>query len=376
MTERRFLVFVVDDEPMMLELAESALADDCAVESFPSAEACLKRLTEQTPDMFLLDVRLPGMDGYAFCRILKSDPAMADIPVTFVSGFDTIDARLAGYEAGGEDFIVKPFELSELRRKVQVAQRIRIEKKQLREMAGYAQRTAFSAMTSMGELGTVLDFLRKSFACADGPALAQAILDALAQYGLQGAVQVRLNGESHSQSAEGKDLPLETAILNHARLQGRLFEFKNRSVYNYGGVTVLVKNMPLDDPERCGRIRDNLAILAEGADARRQAVEIERANHRTRAGIDVVLAEVQAALASLRASHQREQFRATQIMVEVQEALANTFIGLGLSEQQENAMMSLVRGYFEQLRDDLASGFDIDDELEKLSRALQALVAG
>lgn len=373
MTEARFLVFVVDDEPMMLELTETVLAEECEVESFPSAETCLKRLTERQPDMLLLDVRLPGMDGYALCRILKDDPATTDIPVTFISGFDTIDARLAGYEAGGEDFIVKPFELSELLRKVQVARRIRGEKRLLREMAGHAQRTAFSAMTSMGELGTVLDFLRKSFACVDGAALASAILDALAQYGLRGAVQVRLGESAHSLSAEGKDLPLETAILNHARHQGRLFEFKTRGVYNYGGVTLLVKNMPLDDPERCGRIRDNLAILAEGADARRQAIEVESANRRTRQGIDGALTEVKAALDALRQNQQREQFQSAQMMVEVQEALVKAFIALGLSESQENALIELVREHFERIGDHLQQGYDVVLQLERLSSTLQSL---
>lgn len=374
MSESQFRVYVVDDEPMMLELTEAVLGDYCTVESFTTAGACLDRIAVQVPDMFLLDVRMPGMDGYALCRALKDCPETADIPVTFVSGFDTIEARLAGYEAGGEDFIVKPFSPDELLRKIDVARRIGAEKKQLHDIAGYAQRTAFSAMTSMGELGTVLDFLRKSFTCDNEQSLAHAILVALEQYGLLGAVQVRLGGESHSLSAAGSDLPLETAILNHVRNQGRIFEFKTRSVYNYGGITVLVKNMPLDDNERCGRIRDNLAILAEGADARRQAIEAENATRRAREGINAALGSVHATLGKLRQRHQEGQYASAQMLVQIQEGLMKSFLSLGLTERQENEMVDFVRDQFEYLRASTETGGEISSELEQLISDLGKLV--
>lgn len=371
-----FRVCAVDDDPAMLA-STAAILDDtgCIIEGFASAAACLERVAAQPPDMFLLDVRMAGMDGYELCRALKNDAATADIPVTFVSGLDTIEARLAGYEAGGEDFIVKPFEPELLVQKVQVAQRIRDEKRQLREMAGYAQRTAFTAMTSMGELGIVLDFLRQSFACADSPALAHAILGALDQYGLQGAVQIRIGNEAENLSAAGSNLPLETSVLNHVRNQGRIFEFKNRSVHNHGGITILVKNMPLEDAERCGRLRDNLATLAEGADARRRAIEVESANQRTRSGIGAALAGIQEALDTLRQQHQRERFKSTQLMIDIQEGMTKFFVSLGLSEQQENLMYDFVRQQFERLQSGLDDTQQVSVRLEQLAQRLRELSA-
>jgi CheY-like chemotaxis protein len=371
-----FRVFAVDDDSAMLE-STAAILDDtgCIIEGLSSAAACLERVAQQRPDMFLLDVRMAGMDGYELCRTLKNDADTADIPVTFVSGLDTIEARLAGYEAGGEDFIVKPFEPELLVQKVQVAQRIRDEKRQLREMAGYAQRTAFTAMTSMGELGIVLDFLRKSFACADSQALAQAILGSLDQYGLQGAVQIRIDHAAENLSAAGSNLPLETSVLNHVRNQGRIFEFKNRSVFNHGGITILVKNMPLEDAERCGRLRDNLAILAEGADARRRAIEVESANQRTRSGIGAALVGIQEALDTLRQQHQRERFKSTQLMIDIQEGMTKFFVSLGLSEQQENLMYDFVRQQFERLQSGLDDTQQVSDRLEQLAQRLRELSA-
>jgi CheY-like chemotaxis protein len=368
-----FKVFVVEDDPLLREMMEMILAEDCEVVSFASAEACLEGLRSVRPDMFLLDVRLPGMDGHDFCRRLKADFDTADIPVTFVSGLDDIDARLASYDAGGEDFICKPFDPVELQHKITLARRIAVEKRQLREMAGFAQRTAFTAMTGMSELGIVIEFLRKSFACTTGIELARQILDALAQYGLKGAVQVRADGRDINLGEDGTDLPLETSVLNHLRNQGRIFEFKNRGVYNYGGITILVNNMPTEDAERCGRLRDDLAILAEGADARRQSIEIEASNSQTKTGIGATLEELHAMLLDFTASQTTEQEVTAAMATEMQGALINAFVSLGLTEGQEETLNELIRHYFDSLRVHNKYGTLLLQRLGQIAERLKSL---
>lgn len=368
-----FKIFVVEDEPLLREMFEMMLADDYGVVSFADAESCLERLKIEKPDMFLLDVGLPGMDGHDLCRRIKADPDSGDIPVTFISGHDDIEARLASYDAGGEDFICKPFEPDELLRKVMRARRLLEEKKQLKEMAGYAQRTAFTAMSGMGELGQVIEFLRKSFASVSGMDLARQILDAVTQFGLEGAVQIRLCDQELSLSAEGADLPLETAILNHVRNQGRIFEFRDRGVYNYGGITLLIKNMPIEDGERCGRLRDNMAILAEGADARRQSIEIESRNRRTRVGIGSALDDVHAMLVDLKVAHADEQEASARLMGEMREALTYAFLGLGLTEKQEEGVIEMIRRYFDALRDHNEYGHMLADKLGQIADRLKSL---
>jgi DNA-binding response OmpR family regulator len=74
----------------------------------------------QHPDLILLDVRMPNMDGYTACRLLKANPATQDIPVIFLSGADADEERIMGLSIGGVDYVSKPFSPGELAARIQV----------------------------------------------------------------------------------------------------------------------------------------------------------------------------------------------------------------------------------------------------------------
>lgn len=195
-------------------------------------------------------------------------------------------------------------------------------KEALHEQAGYAQKTAMSAMVSMGELGVVLQFLSKSFACATADELAAAVLEAMQQYDLQAAVQFRLGDDVLSVSQNGVNLPLEVSVLNHVQHSGRIFSlqialrFQLRAGHLDAGTTA-----PVDDADRCGRIRDNGALLAEGAEARLRAIELEILTQRRRSGIESALPRLHDTLDAVQSNYRRNCFSLTQVMIEFQEAL-------------------------------------------------------
>lgn len=369
-----FRVYVVDDDMIILELMRELLADDFSVECFASAEACLARVAEVKPSMFVLDVLMPGIDGYALCRRLKGDWDTEGIPVVFMSASDDIETRLQCYEAGGDDFIVKPFMPAEMRLKIGVAQRLYAAKQALHEQAGYAQRTAMSAMTSMGELGVVLQFLSKSFACRTAAELAESLLAAMRQYDLHAAVQLRSDGQVLSLSDNGRDVPLEVSVLNHVSSAGRIFQFKSRCVFNYGRVTLLVNDMPLADSDRCGRIRDNAALLAEGADARLQAIEAEALAQRRRAGIEEALPRVHQTLEAVQESYRRNCFNLTQVMVEFEEGLMKSFVNLGLTESQEESLTAMASGFMQRMVGTQDESLEIVGSLQELAKSLESLL--
>lgn len=108
-------ILVVDDAPDALRLLARLLSDaGYSVRTAPSGELALWTATQRPPDLILLDVRMPGMNGFDVCRCLKQQPATASVPVIFISAASDPDDRIAGFEAGGVDFINKPLVESEM----------------------------------------------------------------------------------------------------------------------------------------------------------------------------------------------------------------------------------------------------------------------
>jgi diguanylate cyclase (GGDEF)-like protein len=109
MGEARAKVLVIDDEPINIRTLYRALDQDYEVLAATSGAEGLEVAARQRPDIVLLDVLMPGMDGYEVCRRLKADPQTADIPVLFVTAMTQVDDEANGLEAGAIDYITKPF---------------------------------------------------------------------------------------------------------------------------------------------------------------------------------------------------------------------------------------------------------------------------
>jgi len=120
MSETKGTVLVVDDTPANLQLLESILQDKgYLVRAAISGQMALKAARHQPPDIILLDINMPEMNGYEVCRALKSDPCLALIPVIFVSAaVDTAD-KLRAFEEGGVDYVTKPFQPMEVLARVE-----------------------------------------------------------------------------------------------------------------------------------------------------------------------------------------------------------------------------------------------------------------
>lgn len=108
-------VLVADDEPSNRTLLRQVLArGDYRVREAEDGFAALRCAREERPDAVLLDVMMPGMDGFQVCRTLKADPELAAVPVVLVTSLDGREDRLQGVEAGADDFLVKPIDPREV----------------------------------------------------------------------------------------------------------------------------------------------------------------------------------------------------------------------------------------------------------------------
>jgi len=114
-----YTVLIIDDEPAAREALEALLAAErYQLEFAVDGLQGLALAAELYPDIILLDVMMPGLDGYEVCSRLREDPILAEVPVVMITALDDKASRLRGIDAGADDFISKPFDKSELRARV------------------------------------------------------------------------------------------------------------------------------------------------------------------------------------------------------------------------------------------------------------------
>jgi signal transduction histidine kinase len=136
-------ILIVDDEPSGIIALESILnGEGYDLEFAQNGKSALEIAAAVLPDLILLDVMMPGMDGFEVCRRIRSTPALAEVPIVILTALDDFNSRIAGLEAGADDFFTKPIDRHELRARVKTITRLnryRIllnQREQLREMAG------------------------------------------------------------------------------------------------------------------------------------------------------------------------------------------------------------------------------------------------
>ncbi len=359
MTSNKKRILIVDDSTDDIRVVMENLKQDYAAVAATSGKKALEMaVIEPHPDVILLDVMMPDMDGYETCRRLKDNPETKGIDVIFISARDTTEEKLAGYEAGATDYLIKPVQPVVLMQKVKLA----IKNKELRleaeEQNSMAMQTAMTAISSIGEQGVVLDFMRRSFAINDIQDLADLVVETTANYMLDNSVQLRCSHELVHASSSGSISPLEQELLSRLADAGRIRESGSRLILNFGDISQLIKNMP-DDEEKCGRLRDHLAILLEGAEARLKALEVEQQ-------LAKLIEDSNQALQSIETMQKEQKETAMAIMDNVMIELEGAFLSYGLTEEQETKLMTVVQNGVEHSLDNLEKGRSIDEQLRKI----------
>lgn len=369
--ETEFTLFIVDDAEASRLMIESSLGQLYNVESFASGAACVERMATRVPDIFLLDVDMPAMNGYELCRHIRSQSATCAAPVIFISGLDDLDSRLAGYDAGGDDFIVKPYRVAELKQKIEVLRRIDAEKHSLQQRLDESDMLASLILSNLDEYAVLIKFLRSLNGCNGYHAIAGAALAMLKAFNLEGALQFRLPGFELTMNRAGEVRPLEASIINQVRSLGTVAEFKNRAVFNFERISILVSNMPLADPELCGRLRDHLAIAAETVDSKLLALQTHQENSHTKDGIASLLQALGATVSSFSDRYEKSRYQGSETKRQMLEELDAAFASLGMREVQEDGIKEIVR----TKTDELIDIFDFSTETETTLVDLSARLA-
>jgi len=149
-------VMVVDDADEMLMIMESILAKEYSLKLFNNPKEALDYASSNPPDLILLDVMMPEIDGFEACRRLKTNPRLRDIPVIFLTSKDEDEYEEMGFSVGASDFIHKPINAPIVIARVKTHLKIKFVMDYMRNENLRLQKTAKEASTEVAELTKML----------------------------------------------------------------------------------------------------------------------------------------------------------------------------------------------------------------------------
>lgn len=356
MTELTLLI--VDDDEMHCELVSEMLEDDYTILTATTSAQAEQTFAEHKPDIVLLDINMPDKTGIELCQTLKQEYSH-DFSVIFVSGHNSLEERLRAYDAGGDDFVAKPFEMKELLAKVHAVGLYQINKRSLKDQEAFSRTMAFQSMAEAAQYGHVLQFFKNSMQCKSLEELAKHFFEMMQNLNLVTCLHFHGRVVRSYDQLNWQCSPIEENIFELLRGVGRLYDFDNRTILNDQHVSFLIKNMPMDDEINYGRLRDVTAVIIEGLEAK--YLDLER-EHTLRSVLDTVQFIIDQMSEQIAGHEGRMKAQINNLILEVR----SSFHALDLTLEQED--------YFTQVIEKSLNDMDSADEgLQQASHALREL---
>ena len=143
-----YSILIVDDTPDSLRLLTRILTEhQFRLQASTKGSHALMSARKDPPDLILLDIRMPGMDGYEVCQELKAHPTTSEIPIIFLSSLDEVDDKLRAFEVGGADYIIKPFQEAEVLARIET----QLEMRRLRDALNEKNQTLLQLNETLEE---------------------------------------------------------------------------------------------------------------------------------------------------------------------------------------------------------------------------------
>ena len=334
----------IDDNTTNLRLLEKSLADDYEIQLIASSHDAVSAIRTFQPAAILLDVNMPEINGYALCRQIRNEPDIAEIPVIFLSCLKELDDRLSGYNAGGDAYVTKPFELRELKSilhsQILRKQQMDANKRNIEELRA----VSWSMLRNNSEMGELLRFSQGIAGVKDEAAFVDHIFTTLTNLGLNATMQVKLvSGEIIARSDQKPFTLIEKELLELAQNGQRISAKGNKYIFCGTSIILLIRNMPIEDEALLGRLKDHLCILLDSAEASIEIINGEKERTRlhglkTLETIETINAEFSAIIENAEKLYQQSSLS----MERLADALEQAFMVMDLTDEQEKQLQRFI----------------------------------
>lgn len=336
-------ILVVDDDKITHAFIKRSLVAEYDLTSTFNGEQALEALGRFLPEIILLDVEMPGMNGYEVCERIKSNPDTADVPVIFLSARGELRDRMLGFEAGADDYIVKPFQPEDLKAKIKVLIQYRLRHWEIAQQVDEARKTAFIAISSTSDLGQAITFIEKSHTVNNFDQLVHAFFCVSQSMDLKCTIMIKTpDGNLFYSSSHNSVSPIESELVEKLSVEKRFFDFGCRTQINYPNIALLIKNMPLDDMERYGRIKDFFPAMLSTADIKIAQLCSQAAVLKQLDETQLAFERITGLLDAIKAGLQANQKQGIKVMRSMLMDLDAQLPRMGLEEDQEQYILDRV----------------------------------
>ena len=369
-SEATGLVLVVDDDDTVCKFHRAGLITQFDVQTANSGEQAVRICKNNLPDLVLLDVIMPEMDGYETCRKLRE---FTDIPIIFVTENKSIDGHLQAFDVGGDDIVVKPIIQEVLLRKVALSILRKNEQSKLLSENISLSNLAMHLHSPVEDKEALKKFIQASLTCNSYNKLGNYLVEAINNYGLKSRVLIRAEDDSVILTSHEEPSAIETILLEQSFLMGEIFQFKQKLVVNHDRISVIVTNMPPEEHEYSGKILDNITMLVEMTEAMCENVDVRQVSMRRAENTQISVQTAFSEASILNDLRRDTQVNLRLLLQELVDKIEKSYSWMGTSRAQEEGLSGLMYESVEKILSVLeTTGDQYDKGFDSILSALRS----
>ncbi len=353
-------ILIVDDSQIdsciTTEMLRGTYQTIAATSGADAVQACNQK---HLPNLILMDVSMPDMDGYETCELLKSNPMTSNIPIIFITASSSNEEKFKAFEHGAIDFLTKPVHSLELLKKIDHAVQVdyKIETASLETQT--AVDNAMIAIADAEEQATIVHFFQKSFACKSFEALAELVVETTSLLELSSTVQIRTPNQKFEYSSSGQVPPIELQVFEVTDNLVRIHQQGPRLILSFGSISQLIRNLPKDEL-KVTKLRDQLTILLEGAVSRIQNILLSQ-------DLELLMQETNVSLTKVKKMQIKQKTQGLQLVDDLRDNIRTESLISGLTKKQELMITTNIENFAHQSLVIFEEGLKVDNELKHIA---------
>ncbi len=366
-------ILVAQDEQTAGKLAPY-FDDDTQTKFTQDFDQTLTSAQSWHPNVIIIDVNLSHKNAYEVADAIKQDAKISEIPLIFYSDNDSLRERMLGYEVGAVDYLHKSHPAEEVRAKLHAIAKHSQTTHALKANVDSAQKTAIEALTTSSELGKAVRYVEQSYEVTEFEGLANLLSQFCNELSLSAVIMFVTRAGNRFYCSNGSDItPIERDLIEKLHSTDRFVDFGCRTLTNFSQVSLLIKNMPIEDRDHYGRLKDTIPFVLGATDAKVRMLDAENALTAHCASLTSSVEAAQLTLDTVHDDFKRNLEIVSSIMGELTSTMEMDVVKMNMDEKDEEHILELIESTSKKLHIILQENSQTDNILKNLVGLLEKL---